>query len=39
MKVNIYFTAVGMIDIPSENDIQKIMQKISSNPKQFKVSA
>ena len=32
VKVDIYFTAVGMIDIPTEKEIQAIMKDILENP-------
>ena len=32
VKVDIYFTAVGMIDIPTEKEIQSMMKEIRENP-------
>ncbi len=32
VKVDIYFTAVGMIDIPTEKEIQTMMKEILENP-------
>ncbi len=32
VKVDIYLTAVGMIDIPTEQEIQTMMQEIRENP-------
>lgn len=37
VKVDIYFTAVGMIDIPDEKEISEIISKIQENPKMYKV--
>ena len=36
-KDNICFTAVGMIDIPDEGEIQDIINKIQDNPQMYKV--
>ncbi len=35
VKVDIYFTAAGMIDIPTEQKILAIMEKIRKNPQDF----
>lgn len=32
IKVDIYFTAVGMIDIPTEKEIRAMMKVIQENP-------
>lgn len=32
VKVEIYFTAVGMIDIPTEQELLAMMEKIRENP-------
>ena len=32
VKVDIYFTAVGMIDIPTEKEIKAMMKEIRENP-------
>lgn len=32
VKVDIYFTAVGMIDIPTEKEIQAMIKEIQENP-------
>ncbi len=32
VKVDIYFTAVGMIDIPTEKEIQAMIREIQENP-------
>ena len=37
VKVDIYFTAVGMIDIPDEKEISEIISKIQENPQMYKV--
>ena len=37
VKVDIYFTAVGMIDIPDEKGILDIINKIQNNPQMSKV--
>ena len=37
VKVDIYFTAVGMIDIPDEKEILDIINKIQENPQMYKV--
>ena len=39
VKVDIYFTAVGMIDIPTEEEIHAITEKIRENPLSFKFVA
>ncbi len=37
VKVDIYFTAVGMIDIPDKKEILDIINKIHENPQMYKV--
>ena len=37
VKVDIYFTAVGMIDVPDEKEILDIINKIQENPQMYKV--
>ena len=37
--VDIYFTAVGMIDIPTEKEILATMEEIRNNPQGFKFVA
>lgn len=37
VKVDIYFTAVGMIEIPDEKEISEIISKIQENPQMYKV--
>lgn len=39
VKVDIYFTAVGMIDIPTEKEILAMMEEIRENPQNFKFVA
>ena len=39
VKVNIYFTAVGMIDIPTEKEILAMMEEIRENPQEFRFVA
>lgn len=35
-KVDIYFTAVGMIDIPTEQEILAMMEEIWANPQDLR---
>ena len=39
VKVDIYFTAVGMIDIPTEQKILAMMEEIQTNPQDFRFGA
>ena len=39
VKVDIYFTAVGMISLPNEKEITAMKAEITANPKQHRVSA
>ena len=39
MKVDIYFTAAGMIDIPTEQEILAMMKEIRENPQDFRFVA
>ena len=39
VKVDIYFTAVGMINIPAEKEMAAMMEKIKQNPQSFKFIA
>ena len=39
VKVDIYFTAVGMIDIPTEKEIQAMIEEIRKNPQNFRFVA
>ena len=38
-KVDIYFTAVGMIDIPTEQEILATLKEIRENPQDFRFVA
>lgn len=39
VKVDIYFTALGMIDIPTEQEILAMMEEIRTNPQDFRFVA
>ena len=39
VKVDIYFTAIGMFSIPDEKEIQKLMEDIQTNPQKYGLSA
>ncbi len=39
VKVDIYFTAVGMLDIPTEQEILAMMEEIRENPQDFRFVA
>ena len=39
VKLDIYFTAVGMIDIPTEQKILAMMEEIQTNPQDFRFVA
>ncbi|MBQ2792637.1 MAG: DUF4368 domain-containing protein, partial [Oscillospiraceae bacterium] len=39
VKVDIYFTAAGMIDIPAEEEILAMMAEIRENPQEFRFVA
>ena len=39
VKVDIYFTAAGMIDIPTEEKILAMMEEIRENPQEFRYVA
>lgn len=39
VKVDIYFTATGMIDIPTEQEILAMMEEIRENPQHFRFVA
>lgn len=39
VKVDIYFTAAGMIDIPTEQEILAMMEEIRENPQDFRFVA
>lgn len=36
VKVDVYFTVVGMIDIPTEQEILAMMEEMQKNPQQFR---
>ena len=39
VKVDIYFTAAGMIDIPTGEEILAMMEEIRENPQEFRYVA
>lgn len=39
VKVDIYFTAVGMIDIPTEAEIADAMKEMQENPQKYRLTA
>lgn len=39
MKVDIYFTVVGLIDISIKNEIQSMVDEMQNNPQDFKFVA
>ncbi|MFR5191225.1 MAG: DUF4368 domain-containing protein, partial [Lachnospiraceae bacterium] len=39
VKVDVYFTAVGMIDIPTEQEILAMKEEMQKNPQQFRFIA
>ena len=39
VKVDIYFTAVGLFSVPTEKEMLSAMEEIRQNPQQFKISA
>jgi Ca2+-binding EF-hand superfamily protein len=39
VKVDIYFTAVGMIDLPTEQELRKMMDEINEDSKSRRLSA
>ena len=39
VKVDIHFTAAGLIDIPTEEEIRKMIQEIQENPEAYRFSA
>ena len=39
VRVDIYFTAVGLFTLPTEKELQSAMEEIRQNPQQFKFSA
>jgi uncharacterized membrane protein len=39
VKVDIYFTAMGMVNIPTEQEIAKLTAEIQKNPQKFRIVA
>ena len=39
VKVDIYFTAIGLIDIPTEDEIKSLMAKIKANLQEYRLTA
>ena len=39
VKVDVYFTAIGMIDIPTEAEIEALTEEIRNNPDKMKLIA
>ena len=39
VKVDIYFTVVGMMDVPDEKEIQAMMEEMKNNPKTLKYAS
>ena len=39
VKVDIYFTAIGLFTIPDEKELQKLMDDIRENPQKYRLSA
>ena len=39
VKVDIYFTAAGMITLPTEKELEKLMDEIRQKPQQYRVTA
>lgn len=39
VKVNVYFTAVGMVDIPTEQELLAILDEVQQNPQEFRFIA
>ena len=39
VKVDIYFTAVGLFTLPTKKEMRAAMEEICQNPQQFKISA
>lgn len=37
VKVDVYFTAIGMIDIPTEAEIEALTEEIRNNPDKMKL--
>lgn len=39
VKVDIYFSVIGMMDIPDEKEIKTMMEEIKKNPQKFRYVA
>lgn len=39
VRLDIYFTAIGLIDIPTEDEIKSLMAKIKANPQEYRLTA
>ncbi len=39
VKVDVYFTAVGMVDIPTEQELLAILDEVQRNPQEFRFIA
>ena len=39
VKVDVYFTGVGMISIPSEEELLAMMEDIRKNPEEYRLAA
>ena len=39
VKVDVYFTAVGMVDIQSEQELLAIFDEVQQNPQEFRFIA
>jgi len=39
VKVDVYFTAVGMVDIPTEQELLAILDEVQQNPQEFRFIA
>ena len=39
VKVDIYFTAIGLIDISTEDEIKSLMAEIKENPQEYRLTA
>ena len=39
VKVDVYFTAVGMVDIPTEQELLAILEEVQQNPQEFRFIA
>ena len=39
VKVDIYFTAIGLFTIPDEKELEKLMDDIRENPQKYRLSA